>query len=165
MVIMKNTTIYIFILLFFFALNARADINMDAFETQHLNTSDGLSSQRVFSIVEDKHGAIWISTKDGIDRYNGNAIKNYNLPGHFYYGDMAGRILRLFYSEKDGLWAYDQTGKIFKYSDRNDGFNPILALDHLIQGPITLNKFYIDNHGNSWFGTQCGAYKIDQNNE
>ena len=78
---------------------------------------------------------------------------------------MAGRILRLFYSENDGLWVYDQTGKIFKYSEKNDAFILILALDHLIQEPVTLNKFYIDNQGNYWFGTQSGAYKIDHNNE
>ena len=165
MLIMKNTTIYIFILLFLSTLNAFAAINRDVFETQHLSTSHGLSSQRVFSIVEDKFGAIWISTKDGVDRYNGNIIKNYKLTGQFYHGDMAGRILRLFYSEKDGLWVYDQTGKIFKYSEKNDAFILILALDHLIQEPVTLNKFYIDNQGNYWFGTQSGAYKIDHNNE
>ena len=120
---MRNMTNYIFFpLLILSTLKAQATIDNSIFETQHLNTSDGLSSQRVFSIIEDKYGAIWISTKVGIDRYNGNSIKNYTLPGQYYNGDMAGRILSLFYSDDVGLWAYDQTGKIFKYSTKDDIF-------------------------------------------
>ena len=40
-----------------------------------------------------KEGAMWIATKTGIDRYNGHTVKNYDLPGSFYYGDLAGRRL------------------------------------------------------------------------
>ena len=163
---MRNMTNYIFFLLLILStLKAQATIDNSIFETQHLNTSDGLSSQRVFSIIEDKHGAIWISTKVGIDRYNGNSIKNYTLPGQYYNGDMAGRILSLFYSDEFGLWAYDQTGKVFKYSAKDDIFILVYVLDQLIQESITLNKFSIDDLGNFWFGTQNGAYKIDKNGE
>ena len=163
---MRNMTNYIFFLLLILStLKAQATIDNSIFETQHLNTSDGLSSQRVFSIIEDKYGAIWISTKVGIDRYNGNSIKNYTLPGQYYNGDMAGRILSLFYSDEFGLWAYDQTGKVFKYSAKDDIFILVYVLDQLIQESITLNKFSIDDLGNFWFGTQNGAYKIDKNGE
>ena len=156
--IMKNITLYITILLNLLITTSKAEITEDLFDIQHLNTRDGLRSQRVFSIIEDNHGAIWIATKDGIDRYNGNSIKNYNLRGQFYYGDMAGRILRLFYDENYGLWGYDQTGKIFRYSERDDAFTQVFVLDQMIDGPITLNKFHIDNQGVCWFGTHKGAY-------
>ena len=125
-------------------IRSKAEITENFFDTQHRTTYEGLGNQRVFSIIEDKHGVIWIATKDGIDRYNGNSIKNYTLSGHFYYGDMAGRILRLYYSEQYGLWVYDQTGKIFRYSERNDSFSQSYALEQMILGPLTLNKFFID---------------------
>lgn len=41
----------------------------------HIGYVAGLSSQRVYSIVEDKNHAIWISTKSGVDRYNGQTLK------------------------------------------------------------------------------------------
>ncbi|MFW9597589.1 MAG: two-component regulator propeller domain-containing protein, partial [Paludibacter sp.] len=46
-------------------------------DVRYLTHSDGLSNHRVFSIIEDQYGAVWISTKAGVDRYNGHTIKNY----------------------------------------------------------------------------------------
>ena len=39
-----------------------------AFLTSNLNTDHGLSSSRAFSAIEGADGAIWISTKQGVDR-------------------------------------------------------------------------------------------------
>ena len=115
--IMKNITLYITILLNLLITTSKAEITEDLFDIQHLNTRDGLRSQRVFSIIEDNHGAILLATKDGIDRYNGNSIKNYNLRGQFYYCDMAFLILRLFFVYNYRLFGYYQTGYIFRYSE------------------------------------------------
>ena len=73
---------------------ANAELTNNMFDIRHIGYTEGLSSQRVFSIVEDNQGAIWIATKVGIDRYNGQTVKSYTLPGDFHYGDMAGRRLR-----------------------------------------------------------------------
>ena len=75
------------------------------YDVRHIGRVDGLSNQRVFSIVEDKYHVMWIATKSGIDRYNGHAVKNYTLPGDFHYGDMAGRRLKLCYDVDYGLWV------------------------------------------------------------
>ena len=76
-----------------------------------------LVAQRVFSIVEDGDGAMLeLLQKTGIDRYNGHTVKNYDLPGSFYYGDLAGRRLYLLYDAQQGLFAYDHTGRIYRYS-------------------------------------------------
>ena len=47
------------------------------FSVRHIGRTDGLSSERVFSIVEDNDNVIWISTRTGVDRYNGRTVKNY----------------------------------------------------------------------------------------
>ena len=38
-------------------------VNSHSFTYQYLTTKEGLSNQRVFSILEDKKGFIWISTR------------------------------------------------------------------------------------------------------
>ncbi len=130
------------------------------FDIRHIGYTEGLSSQRVFSIVEDKHSVIWIATKAGIDRYNGHAVKSYTLPGDFHYGDMAGRRLRLLYNEQyGGLWAYDNTGRIYRYSAPNDCFEQYLFLGQFINGEIILNKICLDNEGTLWLGLNSGLYK------
>ena len=53
-------------------LPAHGHISRNMFMIYNLNTDNGLSSPRVYSIVEAEDGAMWISTKRGVDRYNAN---------------------------------------------------------------------------------------------
>ena len=92
------------------------------FSVRHIGRTDGLSSERVFSIVEDNDNVMWISTRTGVDRYNGRTVKNYSLSANYYYGDLAGRIIRLNFDNKLGLLAYDHTGRIYKYQPNTDSF-------------------------------------------
>ncbi len=151
---------YTFITAFWLtAVAANAELTNNMFDIRHLGYSEGLSSQRVFSIVEDQHSAIWVATKIGIDRYNGQAVKSYTLPGNLHYGDMAGRRLRLLYDGQYGLWAYDHTGRIFQYTTENDAFELKLSLGEAIVGEIILNKIFIDSQGALWMGLSKGLYK------
>ncbi|MBN1143318.1 MAG: response regulator [Bacteroidales bacterium] len=153
---LKYTLIIIFWLT---AMGANAELTKNMFDIRHLGYSEGLSSQRVFSIVEDQHSAIWVATKVGIDRYNGEVVKSYTLPGNFYLGDMAGRRLRLWYDEHNGLWAYDHTGRIFQFSTKDDAFVLKLSLGDAIGGEIILNKLFIDRKGCLWMGLSKGLFK------
>ena len=63
-------------------------------EVLRIDNTTGLSSQKVYSFAEDENGAIWISTKSGVDRFNGRVLKNYSLENNSSYGDRAGRIIR-----------------------------------------------------------------------
>lgn len=144
-----------------FAVHAELTSNM--FNIRNIGHLEGLSSQRVFSIIEDRHHVIWIATKAGIDRYNGQSVKNYNLEGNFYYGDMAGRRIRLLYHEEYGLWAYDHTGRIYRYKPETDSFEQELYLGELIHGEIILNKLCMDDKGTLWLGLSKGLYKKNSN--
>lgn len=157
--LLKYTLITIFWLT---AMGAKAELTKNMFDIRHLGYSEGLSSQRVFSIVEDQHSAIWVATKIGIDRYNGQVVKSYTLPGNFFHGDMAGRRLRLWYDEHNGLWAYDHTGRIFQYSTKDDAFELKLSLGEAIGGEIILNKLFIDKKGCLWMGLSKGLYKKEK---
>ncbi|MFY0608562.1 MAG: response regulator [Cyclobacteriaceae bacterium] len=43
-----------------------------------VNTTNGLSSSSVTSIVQDNLGCIWLGTKNGLNRYNGSEIQIFN---------------------------------------------------------------------------------------
>ena len=127
-------------------------------DIRHIGYADGLSNLRVYSIVEDKYHAIWISTKSGIDRYNGQLMKNYRMSDGYYYGDLAARIIQLCYMPDGALWAYDNTGKIYEYSDTYDDFELKTQLSEYISGNITLNKYHITKDGKAFFGLTTGLY-------
>lgn len=148
-----------------FAMITAISMTVDAtltnrmFDVRHIGYAEGLSSQRVFSIVEDADGAIWIATKTGIDRYNGQTVKNYDLPGDFCYGDFAGRRLYLLHDIRYGIWAYDHTGRIYRYSIPYDCFEQVLHVGRAIQEDIILNRLSFDEDGVLWIGLDKGLYR------
>lgn len=127
-------------------------------EVLRIDNSTGLSSQKVYSIVEDANGAIWISTKSGVDRYNGRILKNYSLESSSFSGDRAGRIIQLFLSE-GSLYAYDSTGKLHKYSPVYDSFMLTSDLSDLSHGDVVVNKMLVNNDGSMLYATNDGLYK------
>ena len=43
----------------------------------HLTTNEGLSQGNVTKILQDRHGFMWFATRDGLNRYDGNAFVVY----------------------------------------------------------------------------------------
>lgn len=127
-------------------------------DIKYLTHSKGLSSDRVFKIIQDKTGAIWISTKSGVDRYNGTQIKNYNLGGNFYFGDLAGRMIHLYEDIDKNIWAYDNTGRIYKYSSIYDRFDMQHKVGDKISGNINLNTYIRIDKDKELFGLTQGLY-------
>ncbi len=87
---------------------------------EHLNNLNGLSNNRVNSIIQDKQGYLWIGTLDGLNRFDGYSFKVFksnprNKIDKFIRGN---RIIEL-YEDKNGL--------IWMGSNKRNGlesFNP-----------------------------------------
>ena len=52
-----------------------SQIFTDFINTEYINADNGLSQSEVTSIIKDKKGFIWIGTRGGLNRYDGNTIK------------------------------------------------------------------------------------------
>lgn len=137
-------------------------VNSHSFTYQYLTTKEGLSNQRVFSILEDKKGFIWISTRSGVDCFNGRNVKNYNLFGEDIIVDGAGRMIYLTKDSHETLWAYTSAGKVFKYDPISDAFTLEIDVAELTESGILLNDLFIDSSDRFWFGlkTACSATPI-----
>lgn len=48
------------------------------FRFRHFSVEDGLSSNSVRAIMQDKYGFLWIGTEEGLNRYDGIMIKSYS---------------------------------------------------------------------------------------
>ena len=51
----------------------------------HLTTDDGLSQFSVNSLYIDENGVLWIGTREGLNRYDGEDIQTYKLQKVYFF--------------------------------------------------------------------------------
>ncbi len=73
---------------------------------QHLNSSDGLSNNRVNCIIQNKQGYLWIATLDGLNRYDGYNFKIFKShpEDQNIHQIRNNRILKLYEDKKGNIW-------------------------------------------------------------
>ena len=157
---MKRLQSYILFILLLLAtvLPAHGHISRNMFMVSNLNTDNGLSSSRVYSIVEAEDGAMWISTKRGVDRYNGQLVSNYTLATEMQYSDASGRNIKLTQDHHRQIYAYDNKGKVYIYNKVKDTFVLRCNLKKILGGSIVLNELLVDEKGNFWLAMDKGLY-------
>ena len=142
-------------------------VGNELFAYEHIGFADGLTSQRVYSLVEGKCGEIWISTKSGLARFNGRTLVNYTLDTGQPYSDAGGRVIRMVATPSKKLLAYDNKGNIFAYHSGIDRFTPeeesfsarFMELNRQLNGLI-LNYVMEDQEGVMWFATSQGLFVV-----
>lgn len=134
-------------------------------DISHYRSSDGLGSERVYSIVQSPDGAIWFGTRRGIDRYNGSRFKHYDINQGLKAPDYAGRAIKLLLTPDKSICAYDNQGRIFIYDPGHDRFNPLLQLRNHVKGDIILTSLAAMPQGSMLAGTFSGLYLIRPNNK
>lgn len=128
------------------------------FRFSHLSAVDGLVGQRVFSIVEGNDHAIWIANKNGVGRYNGVTMQQYNIDNNIKsYSEQTSRIVKLYKSKTGDLYAFTNSGKIYVYDIVSNSFVLRYDLASLFSQEIILNDIAIvgDKY---WFALNIGLY-------
>ena len=143
------------------SMMAATGISRNMFILSNVNTEQGLSSARVYSIIQTEDGAMWISTKRGVDRYNGRQMRNYVLATDMPYSDACGgRNIKLLKDAHANIYAYDNKGKVYLYNKMKDAFVLQFNLLKILGGSLVLNDLLLDSHGNFWMALDRGVYMI-----
>ncbi|MBS1664918.1 MAG: response regulator [Bacteroidetes bacterium] len=97
----------------------------------HYGTEDGLSSDRVTSVIKDNEGFMWFGTWDGINRFDGHNFVTYKS----YAGDQSqlknNRIDEIVDDKTLYLWVKDYDKQVYRFDKRTERF---LAMSDIIQG-------------------------------
>lgn len=141
-------------------LHAQEHLTRNMLMLSNLNTDNGLSSARVYSIVEAEDGAMWISTKRGVDRYNGQQVRNYTLATDMQFSDASGRNIKLTKDIQQHIYAYDNKGKIYIYNKVKDTFQLQVNLMNVLGGSVVLNDLLVDDKGCFWMALDRGVYMM-----
>lgn len=91
-----------------------------SFSVSSIENADGLSSNNVKAILQDKFGFMWFGTKNGLNRYDGRNIRRYNC-----YDPILKRgnnNIGAIYEHGDSLWLGTDRG-VFVYDMRLSRFS------------------------------------------
>lgn len=117
----------------------------------HLNRANGLPSDEVYNILQDKKGFVWMTTDNGLCRYDGAEYKSYAIAsmssksGSYLQEDI---LCRIWYSNFDGMIFYVE-------NDTLKQFNTPELLSVATEFVVLKNRLFIKLRG----GT-LGIYDI-----
>ena len=118
------------------------------FGFRHFSVEDGLSSNSVRAIMQDKYGFMWLGTDDGLNRYDGTTIKVYNLNpqgSNDYISSLYDTTDNIWVGTEDGVYIFDYETESFEL------FKVLTAQGDSIKSNV--NHIAEDRDGNLWFST------------
>lgn len=119
-----------------------------------LSVEQGLSSRQVVNIRQDKKGFVWISTKTGVDRFDGHDLRSYSVEGSAEYIYL--------YLEDEKIYAYQDVGKVFRYHPDKDRFvQEVDLLTSLDTTAIRLHSLYVSDNNELWLSTDVGLFVME----
>ena len=111
-----------------------------AYSFRHYSVRDGLSSNTVRALIQDRKGLIWLGTSDGLDSFDGKSII------HHPFGTEGSRYVNALFEDSDDILWVGTDDAVFRYVD-----------DSLYRLPgfpeTTATGFIQDRDGNIWISS------------
>ena len=138
--------------------------------------NDGLDCNKIYCILEDAAGKIWIGTETGLCFYNGKTFDKIQIPlpknllpnknphyqNHWVYSMLQAKNGKLWFATIDGVYIYDgkslPTGQAgFTHFPMNEAAKGFLTSNDKVE------RILEDNAGNIWLGgrTNEGVFCYD----
>lgn len=122
--------------------------------------SDGISENTVRTIIQDNKGYIWLGTKDGICRYNGDRFSNFG--GYPKISEMTFLDViklcphinghKIWIGTVDGIYLFDAHDETFKSFSGKIGITS------------TVNDICYDDDENLWIASGNGLFRYNEKN-
>lgn len=148
---MKTKIFFLFIFLQTMILHAQP------YKIKRLGIEQGISSNYVVSIAQDKSGFLWFATESGLNKFDGNGFKVYKKNNGSENMSVSGNELNKVYADKfdntiwvatqrEGLNAFDPKTETFKFYKNNpDNHSGIITND--------ITDITNASNGNLWIST------------
>jgi signal transduction histidine kinase/ligand-binding sensor domain-containing protein/CheY-like chemotaxis protein/HPt (histidine-containing phosphotransfer) domain-containing protein len=122
---------------------------------EHLTVREGLSQSTVNDILQDSQGYLWLATESGLDRYDGDSIREYRRERGNGHGLASDYIWSMAEDAAGDLWLATDGGGVARWDRRTEQFQ---QFRHDAQKSHTLasdsvRTLLIDTKGRVWAGT------------
>ncbi|KEO75639.1 hybrid sensor histidine kinase/response regulator transcription factor [Anditalea andensis] len=161
---MCKLTIYLLLIAIGIFCNANANDKKLYFE--YLDTKKGLSDNSVFCILQDSQGFIWIGTKNGLNRYDGNTFKIFDAEPNNMHGLENHHINSLIEDKNGNIWI-GTSGGLYIYNPELENitrFKSSFFKSGKMMGSVSNIKCDLD--GNIWIvENSSNLYKYETDKE
>lgn len=115
---------------------------------------DGLLSNNVSSLIEDRAGNLWIGTESGVNRYDGKTFTDVTMKN-----GLCGSFVNCVFEDRTGnLWFGTNGYGVCRYDPRSNEYTHFTKDDGL--GSDAVQCIYEDKAGKLWFGERAGGVSI-----
>jgi signal transduction histidine kinase/ligand-binding sensor domain-containing protein len=159
----------VFFFVYFFATSFSSSSQTaarDNYAVSFLTTQDGLSQASNNFMLQDSKGYMWISSQDGINRYNGNEFFHFNDPKYYKkctpfkqaFGLVADVFGDLWMGSAKGLYRYSQSKNVFEnfevFSRNKESNNVVLAFAAIG------SEIWVTDGKSKFASIDCKTYKV-----
>ena len=160
---------YVFLLCLFLLLlipskssgiDAINNLNFDFYSQEN-----GLSSNQIHSILQDKKGWMWFGTSQGACRFDGykfTVFKNDTEDSTSLKGNL---VRTIFEDSKGQLWVGTENGGLNKFNREKENFQHLFSSGNQTElKDASVTSIHEDQSGNLWVGTETNLYLIKGEN-
>lgn len=142
---MKNAGLTFLFLLLTFILNCQPKCFFE-----HYGSEDGLPQHNVTGILQDKKDFIWISTWDGLCKFDGYNFHTYKIQQGDYYHMRTNRIESLHEDKYGFIWTLSYDKEAHRFDPSTERFMSLKSLDGYKKIAITTKKIKTMRSGKVW---------------
>ncbi len=145
-----------YLFLFAFCVNFNCFSQTRNYSFSHLSTNNGLSQSSVIAIHQDKLGQLWLGTRDGLNKYDGNEFTIYRTEAGNPKSLSNNDILSINEDDNGFLWIGTYNG-LNKYNPKTDTFTRYFHNQE--RSSICNNTIWtieVLANGDLWVGTSEG---------
>ena len=136
---------------------AMAEIALSATYFEHINSQNGLISNKVHHVIQRKNGLIWIGTAEGLSRYDGYQFVNYTNDPDDNTSLSNDWVFALFEDSQERLWVGTSNG-LSRLLPNERGFRQYKYQSDINNSIASASSHFIteDSEGRIWVGTDQG---------
>lgn len=124
-------------------------------EIERYSTGDGLSHNRILSIIKDREGFMWFGTWDGLNRFDGHNFVVYKSRPGDSSNLRSNRIQNIVEDYSGFLWLRTYDNRVYRFDKAKEEFLGIIVKNPSSGGKeIVYDRIVLSKAGHIWLTTK-----------